>query len=194
MNIHNTLKSTFTILWLSMLTTSSLVRADTEDYPNSSMQCEHRMKSQGDMSIRQGHMHPAGMEMFGLPPMMLPFPPEIALSEEQQDKLFTITYAEMPKMHEWIKSHHTLMKEMQTAINAPAFDEDKVKTIADQLAMLEKEQWLNRAKVQNKLLNILTPAQRKLLLDRPIQDKEMSQDMHHSSLRVQPEPWNWISS
>ncbi|MDX1913959.1 MAG: Spy/CpxP family protein refolding chaperone [Methylophilus sp.] len=165
MNTQKTLKNTLLLFCLPMLTATVDVNARPM---GANSECARQINSHSDMPPPP-HMSRLPMQtpmgMSGLPPFgMPPVPPDIKLDAGQEDKLFAIMYAEMPKMHEWMKNHRALMDEMQKTMNAPLLDENKIKVIADKLATLEKEQWLSRAKMQNQLFNLLSREQRELLL------------------------------
>lgn len=93
-------------------------------------------------------------------------PPHLAalnLSEAQQDKIFELMHAQMPKARQADKQRHQLMGELNKLSNAVSYDEIKVKQISDRLAAIEKETLLNRAAKDHEIYQILTPEQRKQL-------------------------------
>ena len=104
--------------------------------------------------------HHAGGPEFGQPRFLH----GIALTFEQEDKIFALNYAEVPKVREQIKQRHALHQELRQVSQAPQFDESKAKVITDKLANLEKEGALNRARTENKVLAVLTPEQREQAL------------------------------
>jgi len=96
-------------------------------------------------------------------PFTPPYLRGIDLTEAQKDKVFAITYAQIPAMRDQGKQRHQLMDELRSLTNAPTFDDAKAQQLADKLAGLEKQQVLARVRNEAKILAILTPEQRQQL-------------------------------
>ena len=124
---------------------------------------EHGANGEKSGHCTKGHHgkhHQAGPHAFGQPHFLR----GIALTSEQEDKIFALNHAEVPKVREQMKQRHALHEELRELSQAPQFDESKAKSIADKLANLEKEGVLNRARTENKVLAVLTPEQREQAL------------------------------
>lgn len=115
--------------------------------------CEkHRPPFEEDMSM-------------GLPPHLK----DLALSDAQQDKIFSLTYPLMPQMRDQMKQRHQFLGELLKLGNTESFDEAKAKQIVDKLVSIEKDAMLNRARIDSKIFSILTSEQRSKLSE--IQNK-----------------------
>lgn len=112
-----------------------------------------------------GKRHHVGGTEFGQPHYLR----GIALTSEQEDKIFALHHAEVPKVREQMKQRHALHDELRQVSQAVQFDEAKAKAITDKLANLEKEGALNRARTENKVLAVLTPEQREQALKNKMQ-------------------------
>lgn len=115
-----------------------------------------------------GHYHKTSMHSH-----QLRFLRGIDLSEAQKDKLFELKYAEVPKMRAQMKARHQLKKElMQLSDN---YSENKAKSIADQLATIERDSILARVNHRQQVLSILTPEQRKQIAENKAKFKKHHQ-------------------
>ena len=124
---------------------------------------EHGTNGDKADNCTKGHHsrhHQAGPHAFGQPHFLR----GIALTSEQEDKIFALHHAEVPKVREQMKQRHALHQELNQVSQAAQFDEAKAKAITDKLANLEKEGALNRARTENKVLAVLTPEQREQAL------------------------------
>ena len=145
----------------------------------------------------KGHhsrQHQAGPHAFGQPHFLR----GIALTSEQEDKIFALHHAEVPKVREQIKQRHALHEELRQVSQAVQFDEAKAKAITDKLANLEKEGALNRARTENKVLAVLTPEQREQALKNKMQfgkhRGERRGDHQPAEFRGQPQPRHDVRS
>jgi Spy/CpxP family protein refolding chaperone len=105
----------------------------------------------------------------GIPAMqgLLPHLAELNLSETQQDKILLLLRAQTPQIQvHYEEQRFKLINEMRKLSSAESFDEVKVKLVADMLASLEKEIIFNHARIGNQIFMILTPEQRKQLLEK----------------------------
>lgn len=83
----------------------------------------------------------------------------IDLTDKQKDQIFALTHAEMPKKRDMMKERKQLKQAlMQLSDN---YTEAKAVKIADQLAALERESVLARARHQHKIMSLLTAEQKK---------------------------------
>ena len=124
---------------------------------------EHKIHDPASDNCGKGHHskhHPANLHRFGHPQFLQ----GIALSAEQEDKLFALHHAQMPKVREQMKQRHALHQQLNKLSQAPQFDELTAKSLAEQLALLEKEHAIHRAKTAHQVLSLLTPDQREQAL------------------------------
>ena len=84
----------------------------------------------------------------------------LELSQTQKDQLFQIRHEQAPVLREQQKQRRELMQALHDTTQAPAFDDAKAQQIAAGLANLERDQILQRARTQAKVLALLTPEQR----------------------------------
>jgi periplasmic protein CpxP/Spy len=98
---------------------------------------------------------------------------QLDLSEAQKDKVFAITYAEIPQMRENRKQHEKLMEELVATSRTDQFDDKKAQVVADKLATLEKQEALAHARTDAKLYALLTPEQKEKV--KAIADKAKEQ-------------------
>lgn len=127
--------------------------------------------------------HHAGTHGFGQPQFLH----GIKLTTEQEDKIFALHHAEIPKVREQMKQRQALHQEMKQVSQAAQFDESKAKAIADKLANLEKEGALNRARAENKMLAILTLEQREQALKNKEQLGADRGEQHPTRFRDHPQ-------
>lgn len=140
---------------------------------------EHGDKSYQGKHCKHQSMHHKGdkFSQMGIPPHLA----GLNLSQDQQDKVFAIFYPQMPKMRDLRKQEMQLKDELRTISQSDRFDENKARQIADKLAALEKEQALNRAKIEQQVFSVLTPEQRKTLQERKHVDNQDAQALPTNS-------------
>jgi periplasmic protein CpxP/Spy len=134
---------------------------------------EHADKSNQGKHCKHQSMHHKGDKLgyMGIPPHLA----GLNLSQDQQDKVFAIFYPQMPKIRDLRKQEMQLKDELRMLSQSDRFDETKARQIADKLATLEKEQALNRAKIEQQVFSVLTPEQRKTLQERKHGDNQAVQ-------------------
>lgn len=98
-----------------------------------------------------------GFDARGVPPHLA----ALNLSETQQDKIFELMHAQMPKARDAEKQRHQLTTELHKLSSSDAYAESQAKQIAEKLAVIEKERALNRAAINHQVYQMLTPEQRK---------------------------------
>jgi periplasmic protein CpxP/Spy len=90
-----------------------------------------------------------------------PFLHGVALTEDQRDKVFEITYAQMPNLRarekEIRRAHEGLIKLSLST----EFDDIKAKALANASAEAMSDVTLIHARLDNKIFGLLTPEQRK---------------------------------
>lgn len=98
--------------------------------------------------------------------MMIPLPPYLhglELSEVQKDKIFAMTYAQMPKLRDAEKQKHETMKALKKLTNSDMYDEAKAQSLAIKLASLDKELILLRVGTDAKIYALLTAEQKQIV-------------------------------
>lgn len=83
----------------------------------------------------------------------------IDLTDAQKDQIFALTHAEMPKKRALMKTRRALKQTLMSL--ADNYTEAKAIAIADQLAAVERDSVLARARHHQQVLKVLTPEQRK---------------------------------
>jgi Spy/CpxP family protein refolding chaperone len=95
-----------------------------------------------------------------------PFPAELArileLNDSQQAQIKAILDEEGDKGLAQHEKQSELRRKLHLAEQAALFDEQAVRSIATALAGVEAERIVSRAKTQNRIKGVLTPAQRSL--------------------------------
>jgi Spy/CpxP family protein refolding chaperone len=102
-------------------------------------------------------------EEWGAPP---PFLAGLNLTEDQQDKLFSILYAVAPALREQskaLRNAHQALRELNTSAQ---FDESRAKALAENAAKADSQLMLLRARTEHDIYALLTPEQRKDLEER----------------------------
>jgi protein CpxP len=122
-----------------------------------------------------GHgMHPVGMHP-GLPgdgrggppelgPLEAPPPPflrGLALSDEQQDRVFAITHELAPQLRQLARSAHKAHEQLHELSLGESYDEAHARSLAESGAKAEAELALLRLHADRQILDVLTPEQRK---------------------------------
>lgn len=100
---------------------------------------------------------PGGPGAQGLPPFLR----GIALSEAQQDKVFAATYAQAPLLREQQKIAFKADEQLQALAASSAYDDAKASALANTAAQAMAQIRLLQARLEQQLLAVLTPEQRK---------------------------------
>lgn len=87
------------------------------------------------------------------------------LSEAQQDKIFDIMHAQAPAMRDQMKVLRKAETELKTLKTAPDYSEAKAKTLIDSIASQRAAMDLSRLQAERKVMDVLTPEQRKQLAE-----------------------------
>ncbi|MED5613146.1 Spy/CpxP family protein refolding chaperone [Janthinobacterium sp. P210005] len=105
-----------------------------------------------------GLLHgPGGPGAPGLPPFLR----GIDLSEAQQDKIFAATYAQAPLLREQEKIAFKAHAQLRALAASSAYDEAKASALASTAAQAMAQISLQQARLEQQLLAVLTPEQRK---------------------------------
>jgi len=111
-------------------------------------------------------LHDAGSER-GMPGGEPPpyYLRSLNLDEAQRDKVFAILHEQAPAMRERLKSLNRAEAELRRLAAGPDYDEAKGRAQADQVGRAMSEVALLRARTDRKIFEVLTPEQRKRLLE-----------------------------
>ena len=93
----------------------------------------------------------------GLPPFMH----GIELSEAQQDKVFAATYAQAPLLREQQKIAYKAHAQLRELAASSAYDDARASALANTAAQAMAKISLQQARLEQQLLAVLTPEQRK---------------------------------
>ncbi|MCM2564406.1 MULTISPECIES: Spy/CpxP family protein refolding chaperone [Janthinobacterium] len=105
-----------------------------------------------------GLLHgPGGPGAPGLPPFLR----GIDLSEAQQDKIFAATYAQAPLLREQEKIAFKAHAQLRALAASSAYDDAKASALASTAAQAMAQISLQQARLEQQLLAVLTPEQRK---------------------------------
>ena len=100
------------------------------------------------------------------PPGAMPrFLRGLALTEAQDDKLFSLMHAGMPRVRELLRVASNAMEELRGLAAADTFDAEKARLLAETQAKAMAQVALMHAELDVKVRALLTPEQRKQLDD-----------------------------
>ncbi len=119
-----------------------------------------------------GHGHGPGPGAPGLPPFLH----GIELSEAQQDKIFAATYAQAPLLREQEKIAFKAHAQLRELAASSAYDDAKAGALANTAAHAMATISLLQARLEQQLLAVLTPEQRKQAQQR----RDSRQGLHAS--------------
>ena len=104
---------------------------------------------------------PLARTMPGPPPGLPPFLHEVALSEAQQDKVFAATHAQAPLLREQQKIAFKAHEQLRALASSNSYDDAKAAALANSAAQAMAKISLQHARLEQQLLAVLTPEQRK---------------------------------
>ena len=125
--------------------------------------CNHQSRS-----YDSGKFTHDGLGKKGIPPYLAP----LGLSDTQQDKIFELTYQQVPKIRLAQKQQGQLIAELKLLTNSTDFDATKAKLISEKLAVINQDMTLNRAITDNQIFLTLNPEQRKQLQEMKLHQPE----------------------
>lgn len=162
----------FTIKHLMKLTCLAvamplIVHAEPAPGPDSKPGAQYACKQAGHKEHGRGGER-LGRQGLDIPPHLR----NVDLTEAQRDKIFAITYAQLPVMRDQGKERRKTMDELRALSTAPSFDDAKAQQLATKLADIEKQTVLARVRNEAKINAVLTPEQRQQVQDRRQQDEE----------------------
>lgn len=116
-------------------------------------------------SCGAGEMHgkgrPGGMGGERMPPYLR----GLSLSEAQRDKVFAIMHAQAPVMRDKAKAVQRAEADLRNLAMAPDYSETRARTLADASARAMAEMTLARLATDRQVLEVLTPEQRKQMVE-----------------------------
>ena len=169
------MKSSSRIL-ASLLLASGLTFATTtmaeQHRHDQAKQCPGKsgMGMMGGGMMGGGMMGKGMMGGMGDPDHKPPFLRGIDLTEEQRDKIFEITYSQIPVHRTFRKEMHKLQQQMHDLPLSADYDADKMKKLVDAQTKLQAEHMLKMAEAHNKIYKLLTDEQRKELAEHKKKD------------------------
>ena len=113
----------------------------------------------------------------GPPPGLPPFLHGIELNEAQQDKVFAATYAQAPLLREQEKIAFKAHAQLRAMAASSAYDDAQAGALASTAAQAMATISLQQARLEQQLLAVLTPEQRK--------QAERQHDQHPGPCRPQ---------
>ena len=99
---------------------------------------------------------------FGPPPFL----DGLKLTDEQQDKVFSIVYAAAPAMRDQEKALRKAHEALRDINASPQYDENRVKELADSAARADSQLTVLRVRTEHEIYALLTPEQKKQLEER----------------------------
>ncbi len=93
----------------------------------------------------------------------------LKLTEAQRDKIFAIEYAQMPELREQRKAIEHARRDLHEMVLSGQFDEARSRALTDALGRATAREMQLRAQADAKVLQVLTPEQRKQISDREAQ-------------------------
>ncbi len=170
-------------LMITIVTTSILVlsltqtlSAQAEGLYQKKNHCQH-----GKQSLHEGRNF--AKNHGGLPPFLS----DIALSDTQKTHIKTLVEAQQHGIKNHMQQRHALITQLISDPTPEVFDEKKAEEMANQLAALEKDAFLNRAKTGSQIFAVLTPEQRRKATENiKKHDEKMKQ--------IKVEPANFLNS
>ena len=93
----------------------------------------------------------------GLPPFLR----EVELSEAQQDKVFAATHAQAPLLREQQKIAFKAHEQLRELASSSSYDDARAAALANSAAQAMAKISLQHARLEQQLLAVLTPEQRK---------------------------------
>ncbi|MGC5832142.1 Spy/CpxP family protein refolding chaperone [Ralstonia pseudosolanacearum] len=93
----------------------------------------------------------------------------LKLTEAQRDKVFAIEYAQMPELREQRKAIEHARRDLREMVVSGQYDEARSRALTDALGRAVARETQLRAQADAKILQLLTPEQRKQISDREAQ-------------------------
>ena len=90
----------------------------------------------------------------------------LKLTEEQQDKIFAIEYAQMPQAREQHKAIEHARRDLRQMVMSGQYDEARARALTDALGRAVAREAQLHAEAGAKILQVLTPEQRRQVNER----------------------------
>jgi len=90
----------------------------------------------------------------------------LKLTEEQRDKIFAIKYAQMPQEREQRKAIEHARRDLHQMVASGQYDEARARTLTEALGRAVARSAQLRVQAGAKIMEVLTPEQRKQISDR----------------------------
>ncbi|MCO5399606.1 Spy/CpxP family protein refolding chaperone [Ralstonia soli] len=103
----------------------------------------------------------------------------LKLTEEQRDKIFAIQYAQMPQEREQRKAIAHASRDLHQMVASGQYDEARARALTEALGRAVAKSAQLRAQAGAKVMEVLTPAQRKEISDREarrVAERELEHD------------------
>ncbi|UGS88995.1 Spy/CpxP family protein refolding chaperone (plasmid) [Ralstonia wenshanensis] len=121
------------------------------------------------MMERGPGMGPGGPRGMGPHHGGAPFLRGLGLSEEQRDKIFAIEYAQMPDAREQRKAIEHARRDLHQMVASGQYDEARARALTESLGRAVAREAQLRAQAGAKIMQVLTPEQRKQVGEREAQ-------------------------
>lgn len=95
-----------------------------------------------------------------------PFLQGVELNEAQRDEVFSIGHDQIPLLRKHDKALHAAREKLQAIVVSAQYDEAKGRALAETIAKETQELTLLRARSEQKIYALLSPAQRKQIEER----------------------------
>ncbi|CAJ0700714.1 hypothetical protein LMG18102_03286 [Ralstonia mannitolilytica] len=138
-------------------------------------------------------MPPHGPGMMGRGPGMemgphrggVPFLRGLKLTEAQRDKVFAIEYAQMPEAREQRKAIAQAHRELHQMVVSGQYDEARARALTETLGRAVAREAQLRAQASAKIMQVLTPEQRKQIGER---EAQRVAELEHGEGGLEPVP------
>ena len=115
-----------------------------------------------------------------------PFLRGLTLTEAQRDKIFAIEYAQMPEAREQHKAIEHARRDLHQMVASGQYDEARARGLTESLGRAVAREAQLRAQAGAKVMQVLTPEQRKQVADREAQ-RVAERPLEHDESAPPPE-------
>ena len=110
------------------------------------------------------------------------------LSDAQEDKIFDIMHAQAPAARDQMRALRKSEDELRKLKAAPDYSDAKAKVLIDQIAKQRADMEMSRLQNERKVLDVLTPEQRKQLTEMKPADGKPGKRGDRGERRAPPPP------
>lgn len=147
--------------WLAVAGVALAVPLSAMAYPGEGGKHAGKMGGcDGHDGMRGAMKHGGGMGMHTLRGLH-----RLDLNEAQQDRIFELMHAQAPAMRNQMKELRNSEAELQAVKTAADFSESRAKALIDKIARQRAEMDMARLQTERKVLDVLTPEQRRQLAE-----------------------------